>query len=91
MVLCPIKFMDVLTNQYVSMNRKRRKGANRGEDYVMALETLFSVLPALCRLMAPNTPFPTELTDQNLKMPTDPVSVQDTETLSVHYLTLPHV
>lgn len=57
----------------------------------MALETLFSVLLSLCRLMAPYTPFLTELMYQNLKVLIDPVSVQDKDTLSIHYLMLPRV
>ncbi|XP_073084971.1 isoleucine--tRNA ligase, cytoplasmic isoform X2 [Manis javanica] len=86
-----VKFVDVLTNWYVRMNRRRLKGENGMEDCVMALETLFSVLLSLCRLMAPYIPFLTELMYQNLKMLIDPVSVQDKDTLSIHYLMLPHV
>nr|KAF6394782.1 hypothetical protein HJG59_006577 [Molossus molossus] len=86
-----VKFVDVLTNWYVRMNRRRLKGENGMEDCVIALETLFSVLLSLCRLMAPYTPFLTELMYQNLKMLIDPVSVQDKDTLSIHYLMLPHV
>ena len=71
-----VKFVDVLTNWYVRMNRRRLKGENGVEDCVMALETLFSVLLSLCRLMAPYTPFLTELMYQNLKMLIDPVSVR---------------
>ncbi|XP_070256993.1 isoleucine--tRNA ligase, cytoplasmic isoform X2 [Myotis yumanensis] len=86
-----VKFVDVLTNWYVRMNRRRLKGENGKEDCVTALETLFSVLLSLCRLMAPYTPFLTELMYQNLKMLIDPVSVQDKDTLSIHYLMLPRV
>uniref|UniRef100_A0ABI7X1Z1 isoleucine--tRNA ligase n=1 Tax=Felis catus TaxID=9685 RepID=A0ABI7X1Z1_FELCA len=86
-----VKFVDVLTNWYVRMNRRRLKGENGVEDCVMALETLFSVLLSLCRLMAPYTPFLTELMYQNLKLLIDPCSVQDKDTLSIHYLMLPHV
>uniref|UniRef100_A0A2K5Z204 Isoleucine--tRNA ligase, cytoplasmic n=1 Tax=Mandrillus leucophaeus TaxID=9568 RepID=A0A2K5Z204_MANLE len=86
-----VKFVDILTNWYVRMNRRRLKGENGMEDCVMALETLFSVLLSLCRLMAPYTPFLTELMYQNLKVLIDPVSVQDKDTLSIHYLMLPRV
>ncbi|XP_037012963.2 isoleucine--tRNA ligase, cytoplasmic isoform X1 [Artibeus jamaicensis] len=86
-----VKFVDILTNWYVRMNRRRLKGENGTEDCVMALETLFSVLFSLCRLMAPYTPFLTELMYQNLKMLIDPVSVQDKDTCSIHYLMLPRV
>ncbi|XP_075405943.1 isoleucine--tRNA ligase, cytoplasmic isoform X2 [Tenrec ecaudatus] len=86
-----VKFVDILTNWYVRMNRRRLKGENGKEDCVIALETLFSVLLSLCRLMAPYTPFLTELMYQNLKLLIDPVSVQDKDTMSIHYLLLPHV
>lgn len=42
-------------------------------------------------IQAPYTPFLTELMYQNLKMLIDPVSVQNKDTLSIHYLMLPHV
>ncbi|KAM9641594.1 isoleucine--tRNA ligase, cytoplasmic isoform 2-T2 [Trichechus inunguis] len=61
-----VKFVDILTNWYVRMNRRRLKGENGTEDCIMALETLFSVLFSLCRLM-------------------------DEDTVSIHYLMLPHV
>ncbi|KAL0585937.1 Isoleucine--tRNA ligase, cytoplasmic [Plecturocebus cupreus] len=67
------------------------QGENGMEDCVMALETLFSVLISLCRLMAPYTPFLTELMCQNLKVLIDPISVQDEDTFSIYYLMLPRV
>lgn len=42
-------------------------------------------------IQAPYTPFLTELMYQNMKMLIDPVSVLDKDTLSIHYLMLPHV
>ncbi|NXN95109.1 SYIC protein, partial [Rhinopomastus cyanomelas] len=86
-----VKFVDVLTNWYVRMNRRRLKGENGTEDCIMALETLFSVLFSMCRLMAPYTPFITELMYQNLKTLIDPASVQEKNTESIHYLMLPPV
>ncbi|NXU43044.1 SYIC protein, partial [Drymodes brunneopygia] len=86
-----VKFVDVLTNWYVRMNRRRLKGENGTEDCIMALETLFSVLFTMCRLMAPYTPFITELMYQNLKTLIDPASVQEKNTESIHYLMLPQV
>ncbi|XP_058669104.1 isoleucine--tRNA ligase, cytoplasmic [Ammospiza caudacuta] len=86
-----VKFVDVLTNWYVRMNRRRLKGENGTEDCIMALETLFSVLFSMCRLMAPYTPFITELMYQNLKTLIDPASVQEKNTDSIHYLMLPQV
>ncbi|KAL9838870.1 isoleucine--tRNA ligase, cytoplasmic isoform 1-T2 [Geothlypis trichas] len=86
-----VKFVDVLTNWYVRMNRRRLKGESGSEDCIMALETLFSVLFSMCRLMAPYTPFITELMYQNLKTLIDPASVQEKNTESIHYLMLPQV
>uniref|UniRef100_A0A8D0L2W1 Isoleucine--tRNA ligase, cytoplasmic n=1 Tax=Sphenodon punctatus TaxID=8508 RepID=A0A8D0L2W1_SPHPU len=86
-----VKFVDILTNWYVRMNRRRLKGENGTDDCIMALETLFSVLYSMCRLMAPYTPFITELMYQNLKTLIDPASVQEKNTDSIHYLMLPQV
>ncbi|XP_062476011.1 isoleucine--tRNA ligase, cytoplasmic isoform X6 [Pezoporus occidentalis] len=69
----------------------QHKGENGTEDCIMALETLFSVLFSMCRLMAPYTPFITELMYQNLKTLIDPASVQEKNTESIHYLMLPQV
>ncbi|TRY85096.1 hypothetical protein DNTS_023042 [Danionella cerebrum] len=49
-----VKFVDMLTNWYVRMNRRRLKGESGSEDCVRALETLFSVLFSMCRLMVSN-------------------------------------
>ncbi|XP_059056170.1 isoleucine--tRNA ligase, cytoplasmic [Achroia grisella] len=55
------KFIDHLTNWYVRMNRKRLKGENGVDDCQVALDTLFGVLYDMIRVMAPFTPFLTEL------------------------------
>lgn len=55
------KFIDHLTNWYVRMNRKRLKGENGIKDCQVALDTLFGVLFDMIRVMAPFTPFLTEL------------------------------
>ncbi|XP_032893153.1 isoleucine--tRNA ligase, cytoplasmic [Amblyraja radiata] len=86
-----VKFVDMLTNWYVRMNRKRLKGENGTEDCERALETLFAVLFYMCRLMAPFTPFITELMYQNLRHLIDPSSVENKDTSSIHYLMLPQV
>ncbi|KAG9337039.1 hypothetical protein JZ751_029806, partial [Albula glossodonta] len=67
-----------------------RSGENGVEDCVWALETLYSVLFSMCRLMAPFTPFITEMMYQNLKNLIDPAS-QEKDTGSIHYLMLPQV
>ncbi|XP_077307695.1 isoleucine--tRNA ligase, cytoplasmic [Lithobates pipiens] len=86
-----VKFVDMLTNWYVRMNRRRLKGESGRDDCLMALETLFSVLLSMCRLMAPFTPFITELIYQKLRLLIDPTSVQEKDTQSIHYLMLPPV
>ncbi|XP_059572023.1 isoleucine--tRNA ligase, cytoplasmic isoform X1 [Alligator mississippiensis] len=86
-----VKFVDILTNWYVRMNRRRLKGESGTDDCIMALETLFNVLYAMCKLMAPYTPFITEMLYQNLKTLIDPASVQEKNIESIHYLMLPQV
>uniref|UniRef100_A0A7N6C2P1 isoleucine--tRNA ligase n=1 Tax=Anabas testudineus TaxID=64144 RepID=A0A7N6C2P1_ANATE len=86
-----VKFVDMLTNWYVRTNRRRLKGESGTEDCLWALETLFSVLFSMCRLMAPFTPFITEMMYQNLRHLIDPASVEEKNTGSIHYLMLPQV
>uniref|UniRef100_A0A4W4E1Q9 Isoleucine--tRNA ligase, cytoplasmic n=1 Tax=Electrophorus electricus TaxID=8005 RepID=A0A4W4E1Q9_ELEEL len=86
-----VKFVDMLTNWYVRTNRRRLKGESGMEDCVWALETLFSVLFSMCRLMAPFTPFITEMMYQNLRHLIDPASVEEKDPGSIHYLMLPQV
>ena len=62
-----VKFVDNLTNWYVRFNRKRLKGDTSKSDCLRALETLFSVLFCMIRVMAPFTPFITETMYQNLR------------------------
>ncbi|XP_022651088.1 isoleucine--tRNA ligase, cytoplasmic-like isoform X1 [Varroa destructor] len=82
-----LKYIDNLTNWYVRMNRKRLKGNDGKEDCLQSLQTLFSVLFILNRLMAAFTPFLTEFMYQRQKsfLPKD--EVKD----SIHYLMLPEV
>ncbi|KAL6112197.1 iars1 [Pungitius sinensis] len=86
-----VKFVDMLTNWYVRTNRRRLKGESGTEDCLWALETLFSVLFSMCRLMAPFTPFITETMYQNLRHLIDPASVEEKDSGSIHYLMLPQV
>uniref|UniRef100_A0A669BB44 Isoleucine--tRNA ligase, cytoplasmic n=1 Tax=Oreochromis niloticus TaxID=8128 RepID=A0A669BB44_ORENI len=86
-----VKFVDMLTNWYVRTNRRRLKGESGTEDCLWALETLFSVLFSMCRLMAPFTPFITEMMYQNLRHLIDPASVEEKDNSSIHYLMLPQV
>lgn len=77
-----IKFVDNLTNWYVRMNRKRLKGDEGKDEANKALHTLFSVLMTMIEVMAPFTPFLTELMYQNLKNIISDQKIAE----SVHYL-----
>lgn len=82
-----VKFIDNLTNWYVKMNRKRFRGEFGKEDSYKALETLANVLTTMVQLMAPFTPYLTELMYQNLKH----LYIDKASNESVHYLMLPDV
>lgn len=82
-----VKFVDHLTNWYVRMNRKRLKGEGGKEDCRMALDTLLIVLYTMIRMMAPFTPFLTELMFQNLRHLMTENNVESND--SVHYLDFP--
>ena len=62
------KFIDQLTNWYVRTNRKRIKGEGGVEDCYHALDTLYDVLLAMVKMMAPFTPFLTEYMYQRLRL-----------------------
>ncbi|KAK3204488.1 hypothetical protein Dsin_018534 [Dipteronia sinensis] len=62
-----LKFLDNLTNIYVRFNRKRLKGRTREDDCRTALSTLYNVLLTSCKVMAPFTPFFTEVLYQNMR------------------------
>uniref|UniRef100_A0A0A9VWV1 Isoleucine--tRNA ligase, cytoplasmic n=1 Tax=Lygus hesperus TaxID=30085 RepID=A0A0A9VWV1_LYGHE len=79
-----VQFIDNLTNWYVRMNRRRLKGENGVEDCKDALCTLGSVLSYMIRLMAPYTPFLTELIFKNIKILTN------RKEKSVHHVMMPH-
>ncbi|KAL4194516.1 hypothetical protein AMTRI_Chr05g59720 [Amborella trichopoda] len=78
-----LKFIDNLTNIYVRFNRNRLKGRTGEEDCRMALSTLYHVLLTTCKVMAPFTPFFTEVLYQNLRR----VSSESEE--SIHHCSLP--
>ncbi|XP_014785277.1 isoleucine--tRNA ligase, cytoplasmic [Octopus bimaculoides] len=86
-----LKFVDQLTNWYVRMNRKRLKGEFGSQDCLHALETLFSVLFCMTKVMAPFIPFLTEHMYQNLRqfLPQKKGSKQDMR--SIHFLSYPSV
>ncbi|KAB1213335.1 putative isoleucine--tRNA ligase, cytoplasmic [Morella rubra] len=78
-----LKFLDNLTNIYVRFNRKRLKGRTGEEDCRTALSTLYNVLLVSCKVMAPFTPFFTEVLYQNLR------KVSDGSEESIHYCRFP--
>jgi len=80
-----LSFIDSLTNWYVRLNRPRLKGQEGPEEMRMALETLAETLITLGQLMAPFTPFFSELTYQSLRLFLPEGSRQE----SVHFLMLP--
>ncbi|KAK8516654.1 hypothetical protein V6N12_049376 [Hibiscus sabdariffa] len=78
-----LKFLDNLTNIYVRFNRRRLKGRTGEEDCRMALSTLYNVLLTSCKVMAPFTPFFTEVLYQNMR------KVSDGAEESIHYCIFP--
>eukprot|EP00731_Ephydatia_muelleri_P007312 Em0003g1560a len=82
-----IRFIDQLTNWYVRFNRKRIKGECGQPECLQSLQTLFSVIYSMTRMMAPFTPFLTEHMFQNLRHLL-PWTLSD-ENASIHYIMLP--
>jgi isoleucyl-tRNA synthetase len=60
------KFVDDLSNWYVRRSRRRFWRSEADADKQAAYATLYEVLTTLCRLLAPFTPFVTEVLWQNL-------------------------
>ncbi|MFH1085503.1 MAG: class I tRNA ligase family protein [Chloroflexota bacterium] len=59
-------FLDDLTNWYVRRSRPRYWKSEHDADKAAAYATLYYVLVQLCKLLAPMTPFVTEVMYQNL-------------------------
>ncbi len=79
-------FIDVLSNWYVRLNRRRFWKSESDADKRAAHWTLCNVLQVLCRLLAPLLPFLSEAMYQNLLRRAD---AQATE--SVHLCSFPEV
>jgi len=77
-------FLDDLTNWYIRRSRRRFWKSERDEEKEQAYRTLYYVLVRLCKLLAPFTPFVTEVMYQNLV-----VSVQPEAYGSVHHCDWP--
>lgn len=78
------KFIDQLTNWYVRSNRKRIKGDGGVKDCFHALDTLYDVIMAMVKMMAPFTPFLTEYMYQRLLLLDDSLKPG-----SVHFEMMP--
>lgn len=83
-----IKFVDHLTNWYIRMNRLRLKGQEGEPDSLVALSTLLHVLMSMVRMMAPFTPFITELLYRDLKLLAS-ADEEHKNVQSVHLLSIP--
>jgi isoleucyl-tRNA synthetase len=77
-------FLDDLTNWYVRRSRRRFWKSEHDSDKQAAYATLYDVLVTLCKLLAPITPFVTEVMYQNLVR-----SVQPGAAESVHHCEWP--
>eukprot|EP00918_Siedleckia_nematoides_P090288 GHVU01198480.1.p1 GENE.GHVU01198480.1~~GHVU01198480.1.p1 ORF type:complete len:1014 (+),score=247.26 GHVU01198480.1:1900-4941(+) len=84
-----VGFLDNLTNWYLRLNRDRMRGTNGVGEARVALRVLYDVLRRLCVLMAPFTPYITELIYGNLKKAL-PEGHSDCEP-SVHFVMMPQV
>jgi len=80
-----VEFTVQMSNWYVRMNKNRLKGSNGKQECQHALATLYEVLMNLARLMAPFSPFMSEVTYLNLRKALPAKDRAD----SVHYLMVP--
>ncbi len=65
-------FIDDLTNWYIRRSRRRFWKSEHDADKQTAYATLYYVLVRLCKLLAPFTPFVTEVIYQNIVVGTQP-------------------
>jgi isoleucyl-tRNA synthetase len=79
-------FLDDLTNWYVRRSRRRFWKSEQDDDKNTAYATLYHVLVKFARLLAPFTPFVTEVVYQNLVRSVYPDAYE-----SIHHTTWPEV
>lgn len=82
-----VRFLELLTNWYVRLNRNRIKGDLGEESMITGLNVLFDVLLKINILMSPVVPFLTQSMYQNMRM-----AVKEGSSLkeqSIHYLMIP--
>jgi len=82
-----LSFLEQLTNWYVRLNRNRLKGDLGEENWITGLNVLYEAILKVTILMAPFTPFLTEMLYQNLKNCLGEDS--DLCEKSIHFLTMP--
>ena len=63
-----LHFAENLTNTYIRMNRRRLKGLAGEKELEDSLCTLFHVLWNICQILAPFTPFLSEVIYQRLRL-----------------------
>jgi len=83
-----VKFLDMLSNWYVRLNKNRLQGKAGSEECNSSLNVLFFVLMNSMLTMSPYVPFIVESFFQNMKkcLKTDSIYYED----SIHFLQIPH-
>lgn len=79
-----LDFIEDLTNTYIRLNRKRFWAEGSDADKEAAYQTLYTVLVTLSKVMAPFTPFLSELIYQNLSLSHQRSGDSDQSPESVH-------
>jgi isoleucyl-tRNA synthetase len=76
--------LEDLTNWYIRRSRRRFWRSEHDSDKEAAYATLYQVVTTLCRVLAPFTPFVTEVIYQNLVRSSDPTAPE-----SIHHTRWP--
>ncbi|CAF1475600.1 unnamed protein product [Didymodactylos carnosus] len=84
-----IKYIDMLTNWYVRLNKKRFKGETNVDDCILSLNVLCYILLTMSKLMGPFTPFLAEYFYQQLRRLTPSLLTTDIQGQSVHFQMIP--
>ncbi|CAF4437310.1 unnamed protein product, partial [Adineta steineri] len=75
-----VKYIDMLTNWYVKLNKRRFKGETSMEDCLTSLNVLCYILLTMAKLMGPFTPFLAEYMYQILRKLMSTTSTSTTTT-----------
>ncbi|CAF2760062.1 unnamed protein product [Rotaria sp. Silwood2] len=84
-----VKYIDMLTNWYVKLSKKRFKGETTLEDCFVSLNVLCYILLTIVKLMEPFTPFLAEYMHQILRKLISQSSSSSEQDLSVHFQMIP--